>query len=185
MQIAIYSGSFDPLHTGHLAILRHLCSCGDYDMVYLIVSPQNPLKDSFKAHNAQERYQAAIEAVARHPEISVRVDDIEMHMPAPHYTIQTLRALALREPGNGFTFVMGADSLADIRRWKDYYSILRDFGVAVFPREGVDLEAVRRDLLRECPDFKIRLIDAPLVNVSSSMIREAATRGEDVSKLLM
>ena len=105
MRIAVYPGSFDPLHIGHLAILRHLS--GMFDLVYLVISPQNPFKDAAKADNARQRLEAAKAAVKRYPDLRVKVEDIEFGMPAPQYTIRTLDALRAREPQNQFTLVMG------------------------------------------------------------------------------
>ena len=145
MNVAVYSGSFNPLHIGHLAIMKYLIGEGGFDCVYLVVSPKNPLKDGISSASGRERYEAAVEAVKRHfPDpvsggewgyltagktggngISpsetgrrVKVDDIELTMPEPHYTIRTLDALIEREPENRYTLVMGADNLADIRRWR-------------------------------------------------------------------
>lgn len=238
MNIAVYSGSFNPMHIGHLAIVRHLIEEAGFDMVYLIVSPKNPLKDGISAATGQDRYNAAVEAVNRHfpfrevseaecgddmpppargsraickcscgplqraetvgktggigasasenrPIEKVRVDDIELNMPAPHYTVRTLNALKDREPENTFTFVMGADNLADIRRWREYASILKDFGVAVFPRTGHDLTLIKQDLLNEDPAYKIQILNAPMVNISSTEIRNALSLGRDVSKYLI
>lgn len=181
MRIAVYSGSFDPLHIGHLAIMRAVCGSGIYDMLYLIVSPQNPLKDTDKALNSAQRYEAAVQAMARYPELKVKVDSIELDMPAPHYTIRTLDALRTREPDNEFSLVIGADNLALIRRWKDAERILLEYGVLVFPREGHDSEAIRQGLLEQDANYRIELIDAPLVNISSTRIREGLARGEDMS----
>ena len=187
MNIAVYSGSFNPLHIGHLAIMKYLTQEAGFDMVHLIVSPKNPLKDSISSDSAQDRFDAATEAVERHfaGTGKVLVDDIELTMPEPHYTIRTLDALRAMEPENTFTLIMGADNLAGIRRWKDYTRILLEYGVAVHPREGDDLTQIKQDLLEENPAYKIQLIDAPLVTVSSSQIREALQKGEDVSHLLM
>ena len=156
-------------------------------MVRLIVSPKNPLKDSISSGSAQERFKAATEAVSRHfaDTRKVLVDDIELKMPEPHYSIRTLDTLRAMEPENTFTLIMGADNLAEIRRWKDYTRILLEYGVAVHPREGEDLTKIKQDLLEENPAYKILLIDAPLVTVSSSQIRQAQQNGEDVSHLLM
>ena len=191
--IGVYCGLFTPLHIGHLAIIRHLIEEADYDMVYLIVSPKNPLKEGISSASAADRYNAAIAAVNRHfsettstSKINrVLVDDIELTMPEPHYTIRTLDALKEREPGNTFTFVMGADSLADIRRWKDYSRILSDFGVAVFPRKGHDIASIKADLLKENPSYRITLLNAEMVDISSTTIREALASGQDVSAWLM
>ena len=192
MNIAVYSGSFNPLHIGHLAIMKHLIEEAGFDMVYLIVSPKNPLKDSISSDSATDRYNAAVEAVNRHFGIEassgtsvVKVDDIELTMPEPHYTIRTLNALLEREPGNKFTLVIGADNLACIRKWKEYQRILTDFGVAVFPREGHDSKSIREELMSENSDYEIRLLDAPLVTISSTEIREAIQHGKDISQYLM
>ena len=186
MNIAVYSGSFNPLHIGHLAIMKHLIEKAGFDMVYLIVSPKNPLKDSISSDSAADRYNAAVEAVNRHFGTSVvKVDDIELTMPEPHYTIRTLNALLEREPGNEFTLVIGADNLACIRKWKEYQRILTDFGVAVFPREGHDLKSIREGLMSENSNYEIRLLDAPLVTISSTEIREAIQHGKEISQYLM
>lgn len=172
MRVAVYSGSFDPLHIGHQAIMEYLTRDASFDCVYLVISPQNPLKDSSKADNASQRYAAAVEAVSRHPELNVKVEDIEMKMSAPHYTIRTLDALKEREPDNTFVLVIGADNLAIIKRWKDADRILKEYGVVVFPREGYDLNSIVDQLLSECSEYKITIADAPLVNISSTQIRE-------------
>lgn len=186
--IAVYGGSFNPLHIGHLAIMKHLVDVAGFDAVYLVVSPKNPLKESISSDSARDRYNAAVEAVNRHfvdKADQVCVDDIELNMPSPHYTIRTLEALKEREPENRFTLVMGADNLSIIRNWKDYSKILTDYGIAVFPREGYDMAQIKQDLLNENPAYKIQLLNAPLVTISSTQIREALSRGEDVSHLLM
>ena len=191
MKVAVYSGSFNPLHIGHLAIMKYMVEEASYDMVYLIVSPKNPLKDGISSDSGMDRYKAAVEAVKRHfydtegQTGKVLVDDIELTMPEPHYTIRTLDALKEREPENSFTFIMGADNLADIRRWKDYGRILRAYGAAVYPREGIDLDAVEADLLKEDKEFKITVVNAPMVDISSSEIREGIAAGKDMSSFLM
>lgn len=185
MNIAVYSGSFNPLHIGHLAIMKHAVEQAGFDMVYLIVSPKNPLKDSISSASGPERYRAAVEAVERHSLLKVKVDDIELTMPEPHYTIRTLDALKEREPDNRFTFIMGADNLADIRRWCDYSRILKEFGAVVFPRTGFDLDKTIQDLLKEDPEYKIHIFDAPMVDISSTQIREALASGKDTAAFLM
>lgn len=200
MKTAVYSGSFNPLHIGHLAIMKYMIEEAGYDMVYLIVSPKNPLKDGISSASGLDRYEAAIEAVSRHFGMAsgtgerlshseesqkVKVDDIELNMPEPHYTIRTLDALKEREPENEFTFIMGADNLADIRRWRDYPRILKDYGVAVYPREGFNLEEVKSDLLTEDPAYRISILNAPMVDISSTDIREGIAAGKDMSEWLM
>ena len=168
--------------------MKHLVDVAGFDAVYLVVSPKNPLKESISSDSARDRYNSAVEAVNRHfvdKADQVRVDDIELNMPSPHYTIRTLEALKEREPENRFTLVMGADNLSIIRNWKDYSKILTGYGIAVFPREGYDMAQIKQDILNENPAYKIQLLNAPLVTISSTQIREALSRGEDVSHLLM
>lgn len=185
MRIAVYSGSFNPLHIGHLAILRTLSADPETGWIYLVVSPKNPLKEGISADTGRERYRAALKAVGRHPELRVWVDDIELDMEPPHYTIRTLDALRAREPENDYVLIIGADNLADIRRWRDYARILTEYGVRVYPREGFDIQALRKELLAEDTAYRIDLIDAPQVPISSTAIREGMARGEDLSDWLM
>jgi len=180
------------LHIGHLAIMKYLIGEGGFDCVYLIVSPKNPLKEGIDSASGQDRFEAAVEAVRRHfPESlsagdrRVKVDDIELNMPAPHYTIRTLDALRERETDNCFTLVMGADNLADIRRWRDYRRILKEYGVAVYPRKGFDLAVIKEDLLTEDPAYRITIMNAEMVDISSTIIRNAIAAGQDMSQWLM
>lgn len=184
MQIAVYSGSFDPLHIGHLAVLAYLN--GRFDKVLLVVSPQNPFKGAEKAANATARLSAAREAVERHPELArVEVCDIEFQMSAPQYTFRTLEALQALYPSDTLTLVIGGDNLSAFNRWRNYAQILLQFGVLVYPREGFDSEAVKATLLKENELYRIDIARMPLVSVSSTEIREAETHGDDVKKWLM
>ena len=212
MRIAVYSGSFNPLHIGHQAIMEYLTKEKEYDWVYLIVSPKNPIKTTISADSARDRYEAAIAAVKRHPELHVWVDDIELLLPPPQYTIKTLDALKQREPENDFTFVMGADNLENIHRWRDFQRILTEYGVAVYPRKGYDHEQIKSRLIEECRHFpapyvldaneaaeeghrnleetlrdtyNIEIIDAPIVDISSTEIREGLAAGRDMSEWMM
>ena len=185
MNIAVYSGSFYPLHIGHQAIMEYLTHEGGFDWVYLIVSPQNPFKDATNVLTGRERYDAAVEAVKRHPELRVWVDDIELGMEPPHYTIRTLDALREREPENTFTLVVGADNLANFTGWRDYRRILREYGLVVFPRKGFHRGRLKARLLREDPAYRIALAAAPRVDISSSEIRAGMASGRDMARYLM
>lgn len=191
MNIAVYSGSFNPMHIGHLAILRHLVDDAGFDRAYLIVSPKNPLKDGISPDSGQERFNAAKEAVRRQFKATdknqqkVIADDIELCMPEPHYTIRTLDALRQREPDNDFTLIIGADNLADIRRWKDYGRILSEYGVAVYPRTGFDIPEITSSLMNENGSYRIAALDAATVDISSTQIREGMAAGKDMMEFLM
>ena len=184
MKTAVYSGSFNPLHVGHLAILRLLSR--SFDRVLLIVSPQNPLKDASANETGTARYEAACQAVARHPELKgVEVSDIELTMTPPHYTIRTLDTLKAMFPGDDFTLVVGADNLEIFPRWRDYSRILTEYGIAVYPRKGYHRGHLRARLLKENPSYMITLLDAPLVTISSTDIRTALALKQDISQWLM
>ena len=189
MKIAVYPGSFDPLHIGHRAILEYLTDAGGFDSVYLVVSPQNPFKDPAKALNARRRFEAACAAVAKYPLLRVKVDDIELGMAPPNYTIRTLDALRLREPGNSFSLVIGADNIGGLPRWRCFRRLLSEFDIVVYPRPGYDAPALLEKLRQLCRRRHLRcrisLIDAPMVDISSTRIREALADGEDVSRWLM
>lgn len=185
MKVAVYSGSFNPLHKGHQAIMEYLTEDGRFDCVYLVVSPQSPFKEQSNRKSARSRLAAAKAAVKRHPELRVKVDDIELGMEAPHYTIRTLDALKAREPDNSFTLVIGADQLNDFRKWQDYRRILLEYGVLVFPRQGFDTSALSDSLVREDENYAIELAQMPLVNISSTEIRDGMAEGRDMSESLM
>ena len=212
MRIAVYPGSFNPLHIGHQAIMEYLTKEEEYDWVYLVVSPKNPIKTTIKAETACNRYEAAIAAVKRHPDLHVWVDDIELKMDPPQYTIKTLDALRQREPENDFTLVVGADNLENIHRWRDFQRILADYGVAVYPRKGYDLAEIKSKLIEECrhlpapyvldsneyaeegrrsleetlrDTYNIEILDAPIVDISSTQIREGIAEGRDMSEWMM
>lgn len=185
MKVAVYSGSFNPLHIGHQAIIEYLTKEGLFDHVYLIVSPQNPFKDAANVLTGRERFEAAVAAVARHHELNVTVDDIELTMDPPNYTIRTLDALKEREPENDFTLVIGGDNLDCLMQWRDPERILLEYGVAVYPRTGFDIEAIREELLTQNPGYRIMVLDAPIVDISSTQIREGLALGKDMSSVMM
>ena len=173
------------MHKGHEAIIRHLTEVAGFDMVYLVVTPLNPFKEKHSMPTGEDRFKAAEEAVSRHPELKVTVKDTELKMTPPQYTVRTLDTLQAAEPDKDFTLVIGADNLESFPRWKDYARILREYGVAVFPRKGFHRGHLKQRLLREDSRYRIELIKAPLVNISSTEIREGLASGNDMSHWLM
>ena len=185
MKIAVYSGSFNPLHKGHEAIIRFLTRKAGFDLVYLVVTPQNPFKQTHSLPAGQDRYDAALAAIARHPDLKVKAQDIELRMTPPQYTIRTLDALREREPENDFTLVIGADNLAQFSGWRYHERILREYGVVVFPRKGYHRGRDKARLKKEDASYKIVLLKAPRVTISSTEIREGLSAGKDMSRWLM
>lgn len=184
MRTAVYGGSFNPLHIGHLEILENLVR--EFDRVLLVVSPRNPLKESGE-EGAGRRLEAAREAVGRHPELAGRVEvsDVEFSLPLPSYTINTLDELRRLFPEDDLILIVGGDQIENFGRWKDYARILLEYGVGAFPRPGYDRDAAIERLLSENPSYRIMPLDMELKDISSSEIREKIERGEDVSDMLM
>lgn len=175
MRIAVYSGSFDPIHEGHLSILEILNR--RFDKVLLVVSPQNPFKDRDKVLNSKDRLVAAKKSLGEHPELDkVELCDIEFKMSAPHYTYRTLRALQEQYPQDELCLAIGADNLACFDKWMNYSEILLKYGVLVFPRRGFDSLAEQGRLKAENPEYKIELAEMKMVDISSTEIRRKMGR---------
>lgn len=185
MNVAVYSGSFNPLHRGHESIIRFLTGKAGFDIVYLVVTPQNPFKTSHSLPAGEARFAAAVEAISRHPELKVRAIDLELRLPPPQYTVRTLDALSALEPDNRFTLVIGADNLENFGGWMFHERILLEYGVVVFPRKGYHRGHAKARLLKENLCYRIELLKAPLVTISSTEIREGIASGKDMSGWLM
>ena len=184
--IVVYSGSFNPLHIGHKAIIQELSR--RYDWVYLIVTPKNPLKIDIDENTVDDRIDVAHKAMLKNEIFNVTVSDIEKNMLPPYYTIRTLDELQKQNPKNSFSLVIGADNLRQLREWKDYQRILLEYGVIVFPRgkDDVDvLENLRYEYLKENSGYKIEIINTLIPNISSTEIRNAIKNGINVDNLLM
>lgn len=183
--IVVYSGSFNPIHIGHKAVIDYLSK--KYDWVYLIVTPQNPLKDKIEKP-IENRIEDVTKALLKNEYFNVTVNAIENTMQPPYYTINTLRKLQEKEPNNKFKLVIGADCLLDIRQWKSYDEILSDFGVIIFPRDNItvtELEIIKSNLLNENHSYQIDIINIKTPNISSTEIRNAINNGNNVNYLLM
>ncbi|MCQ2183781.1 MAG: nicotinate (nicotinamide) nucleotide adenylyltransferase [Bacteroidales bacterium] len=177
-KVAVYSGSFNPLHKGHLAVVRHLLEKMDFDAVRLIVSPHNPLKENADPASARKRFEDARSAAGKYPQLAIIVDDIELGMEAPQYTCRTLDALRAAHPDEVHTLVVGADQIEDFRRWRDYSRILLDYGIVAFPRSGYAFASAAQSLKAENPAYRITLANFDVVDISSTDIRSGAVSRE-------
>ena len=161
-KIGIYSGSFNPIHHGHLMLASYLVTFGELDELWLLVSPQNPLKPKAELLDDQHRLEMARLAVGDDP--FIKVSDVEMHLPRPSYTINTLQHLSEQYPDNQFVFVCGMDSLQNLDKWKDYEKILNNYNIIVFPRKGYD----GGELINHP---SVRVVETPIIELSSTFIR--------------
>ncbi|MDE5638534.1 MAG: nicotinate-nucleotide adenylyltransferase [Odoribacter sp.] len=166
----LFFGSFNPIHKGHLQIARYLLDDQLVDRVLFVVSPQNPFKKEESLLNAEKRIEIATKAVAGNARMGI--SDIELSMPRPSYTVDTLRRFSILCPGERFALIMGEDNLKNFPLWKGYEIIRRDYPVFVYPRNGSSMQPAG--------DSRIHFIKAPLFPVSSTEIREKIARGEDI-----
>ena len=176
-KVALLFGSFNPIHEGHLAILRYLLERTEAVEVRLVVSPQSPFKEGQGLlDNADERL-AAARAAVKVADLEGVVSDVEYHLPEPRYTINTLRYLQLEEPAASFVLVMGGDNIASLERWHRGEEILRDFEVWVYPRPGSEA-AKDCARLNANPSYKgVRLFEDAVQNdISSTEIRRRAEK---------
>jgi nicotinate-nucleotide adenylyltransferase len=172
-RVAIYGGSFNPIHRGHLAVAQCAVEQGAADEVWLMVSPQNPLKAADGLMDEQVRLLLAQRATRNLP--AVRVSDFEFHLPRPSYTWRTLSALQQHYPDCRFTLLVGSDNWALFPRWAHHEELLAQYGLLVYPRPGYPINAATLP-------SEVTLLDAPLFPHSSTEIRERLAAGEDVGE---
>jgi len=175
MITGLYFGSFNPVHIGHLAIANFMVEFSELEQLWFVVSPQNPLKERkslLKDYHRLEMVRLAVEDDDR-----FRASDIEFKLPTPSYTIDTLTYLEELNPGREFQLVMGGDGLRTFHKWKHAELIVEKYHRLIYPRPGTDLEMASR-----LPNTT--LVDAPVMEISSSFIRQAIKEGKDVRHLV-
>ena len=172
--VGIFGGSFNPIHKGHLMLAQYLSQHTQLDEVWLTLSPQNPLKKSNELLDDEHRL--AMLRLATEGIVGVEVCDVELSMPRPSYTINTLDTLSQKFSHCSFRLVIGGDNWNLFDKWKDYQRIIDDYGVVIYPRPGYDLNPI--------VSKNVEVVEAPLADVSSTQIRKAIKCGEDVKSLL-
>lgn len=173
MNIGIYPGSFNPIHKGHTELAMHICQNCNLDEVWLMVSPNNPLKKTNELLDEQFRLYLAKVATKYTPQI--RVSDFEFQLPRPSYTVETLKQLTKQYPEHRFSLIIGSDNLAIFNHWKDHEYILSHYPLIVYPREGDNMALLQK----QYPNIHIAS-DAPLLPISSTMIRHCLQAGKSV-----
>lgn len=174
MKIAIYSGSFNPVHNGHLAVAEAALADG-FDEVWLVVSPQNPHKNETDLWPFEERLKMVELALSKVPK--VKVSDCENNLPRPSYTVNTLDFLQKTYPQHQFKLLIGEDNLLKFHLWKDYRRIIDSFGLVIYPRSSD-----QKIFFEQHPN--IQRIKAPLLEISSSDIRKRLAESQSVQGLV-
>ncbi len=174
-KVGLFFGSFNPIHIGHLIMAEYFVENTDLAEVWFVVSPNNPLKQKSSLLSAAQRLymvNLAVEDDAR-----FRSSDIEFHLPLPSYTCHTLVHLQEKYPQKEFVLIMGDDNLESIEKWKNYQYILDNYNIYVYPRPGSD-----GGKWKDAP--KVRMVPAPQIGISATMIREAIAAGRSVRYFL-
>lgn len=173
--VGLFFGSFNPIHVGHLIIANTMLANSDLDEVWFVVSPQNPLKERKTLLADYHRLELVRRAI--HDNYSMRACDAEFRLPKPSYTVLTLAHLGEQYHDKKFSLIMGSDNLATFERWRNWEFIIENYKIYVYPRPGSE----------NCPlasHRNVTLVDVPMMDISSTYIRDQIQKGHDVRYLL-
>lgn len=173
MKIGLYFGSFNPVHIGHLIIGSFVANNTDVDQVWFVVSPHNPLKKTSTLLNEYHRLHLVQLAIEKDEQL--KASNIEFKLPRPSYTIDTLTYLCEKYPTHQFAIIVGSDSFQNIFKWKNYEQLLLNYSLYVYTRPGFEVENTAKN---------INVLKAPLLEISSTQIREAVKKGKSIRYLV-
>ena len=174
MNIGLYFGSFNPIHIGHLIIANHVLNETSINKVWFIVSPQNPFKESKTLLNEFDRLHLV--RLATQDDNRIKCSDIEFNLPKPSYTSNTLTFLSEKYPEHQFSLIMGSDSYQNLDKWKNYETILNNYPVYVYKREGHEI--------KKTFDKEAVILNAPIIQISASQIRDHIRSAKSIRYLV-
>lgn len=174
MNIGLYFGSFNPIHHGHLIIAQHLLNETDLEQVWMVISPQNPFKPQKQLLNEYHRLHLAHLAIGDNSKI--KASDIEFGLPKPSYTIDTITYLKEKYPQHNFSIIMGSDGLQNLDKWKNASKLMQENPFYVYRRPG--FEIIQHSIK------KLILVDAPLLQISATHIRELIREQKSIRYLV-
>ena len=174
MNIGLYFGSFNPIHIGHLIIANHVLNETPINKIWFIVSPQNPFKESKTLLNEFDRLHLV--RLATQDDNRIKCSDIEFNLPKPSYTSNTLAFLSEKYPEHQFSIIMGSDSYQNLDKWKNYETIINNYPVYVYKREGFE---IKKTFEREAI-----ILTAPIIQISASQIREYIRSAKSIRYLV-
>lgn len=177
MKIGLFFGTFNPIHVGHLTIANHMAEYSDLEQVWFVVTPQSPFKVKTSMLDNHQRLEMVFRATKDYPKL--RPSDIEFGLPQPNYTINTLIYLQEKFPEHEFALIMGEDNLKNFHKWKNYELILEHYHLYVYPRlsEGHAHTEFHNNK-------KVHFINAPIMELSSTFIRNSIKEGKNVRPML-
>ncbi len=175
MKIGLYFGSFNPIHIAHLAIANYIVEFGPVDQLWFVVTPHNPLKERNNLIDNNKRLEMV--KLAINDDSRFLACDVEFSLPQPSYTIHTLEHLKRTCSGHTFSLIMGADNYVTIDKWRNWESIVHNFDILIYPRTGFDHKSVHFG-------SRTHFVDAPLIEISSTFIRNSISTGNDVRHFL-
>lgn len=174
MHIGLYFGSFNPIHIGHLIVANHIVENTEVDKIWFIVSPHNPLKDAHSLLNEYDRLHLVELAIQNN--LKFRASNVEFHLPKPSYTIDTLTHLVEKFPLEKFSVIIGSDSFQNIHRWKNFEQLVANYSFVIYKRPGFEI--------KDTHGADITVMDAPLLDISSTYIRKQIKEKKSVRYLL-
>lgn len=175
-QIGIFSGSFNPIHMGHVMLANYITEFSYVDEVWFVVTPHNPLKQVEGLVDEKSRLEMCRIAVEGMDKL--RASDIEFSMPKPSYTIDTLDRLKEEHPELDFTLIVGADNWSNFHLWRQYERIIEENKILIYPRLGEEL------LIDKKYSHNVRPCNAPILQISSTFIRSSIKDGKCMSSFL-
>ncbi len=177
-KVGLFFGTFNPIHIGHLVIANHLVEFSDLDEVWFVITPQSPFKVKQSLLDNNHRYQMVFEAVQDYPKL--KPSKIEFDLPQPNYTANTLAHLDDKYgKDHQFSLIMGEDNLKSFHKWKNYKTILEHYSIHVYPRVS------DRKIDHQFKGHpKITMVDAPIMEISSTFIRKAHKAGKNIRPML-
>ncbi len=187
MKIGLYFGTFNPIHIGHLIIANHLAEYSGLDQIWVVVTPHNPLKNKQNLLEDHQRLHLVYLALEEYPKI--KPSDIEFKLSQPNYTVNTLAHLQDKYPQHEFSLILGEDNLKTLHKWKNFEVILQNHEIYVYPRvsnksvTNPNEKSLKLNLEHK-NNSKIYFIDAPIVAISSTFIRENIKNKKNVRPLL-
>lgn len=187
MKIGLYFGTFNPIHSGHLIIANHMAEYSGLDQIWMVVTPHNPLKNKDTLLDDYQRLRLVFLATEDYPKI--KPSDIEFKLAQPNFTVNTLAHLQEKYAEYAFSLIMGEDNLKSLHKWKNYDEILQNHEIYVYPRISEEKDTSLNDHLTKLnSEFKnntnIHIIDAPIVEISSTFIRKNIKNKKNVQPLL-